>query len=161
MRQSIVQAGGAPAGGAPGRAPSSRTAVGPIAVGAACAVGSLVCAPAAGADLAPGFYLYRSVMANGVVTDTRMRVDSCGPGCLSLFNLDANTDQGQARLQGGQFVLDQWVPGGATCADGRPVDVVARYTFNPDGTNGVYTLNGPNPCGAGPVGVTTFTFIPV
>ncbi len=124
------------------------------------AAGSLTVAAPAGADLAPGVYLYRSVMANGVVTDTRMRIDGCGPGCLSLFNLDANTDQGQARIQGGQFVLDQFVPGGATCADGRPVDVLARYTFNPDGTNGVYTLNGPNPCGGGPVGVTTFTFIP-
>jgi hypothetical protein len=36
----------------------------------------------------------------------------------------------------------------------------ARYTFDLDGTNGLYTLNGPNPCAAGPVGVTTFTMTP-
>lgn len=99
-------------------------------------------------------------MANGVVTETMIRVDDCGPGCISLFNLDANTDQGQARVQGAQYVLDQVVRGGATCADGRAVDIIARYTFDLDGTNGFYTLNGPNPCEAGPVGSTTFTLTP-
>lgn len=90
-----------------------------------------------------------------------MRVDSCGPGCLSLFNLDTYRDQGQAISDGTQYVLDQFVPQGAYCPDGSAVDVYARYTFNLDGTNGVYTLNGPNPCGNdGPVGETTFTFIP-
>ena len=124
------------------------------------AVGSLVLAPPANADLAPGNYLYRSVMADGVTNDVRMRIDGCGPGCISLFNLDTNTDQGQARVNGTQYVLDQFVPQGATCSDGRKVDVVARYTFNLDGTNGLYTLNGPNPCGGGPVGSTTFTLTP-
>ncbi|WP_156663095.1 hypothetical protein [Mycobacterium sp. 1274761.0] len=124
------------------------------------AVGLMGAAPA-NADLTPGIYLYRSVMANGVTTDVRLRVDDCGPGCISLFNLDTNTDQGQARIQGAQYVLDQFVPGGATCADGRAVDITARYTFNLDGTNGLYTLNGPNPCEAGPVGNTTFTLTPV
>lgn len=34
-------------------------------------------------------------------------------------------------------------------------------TFNLDGSNGLYTLNGPNPCGtSGPVGETRFTFTP-
>jgi hypothetical protein len=124
------------------------------------AVGSLVLAPPANADLAPGNYLYRSVMADGVTNDVRMRIDGCGPGCISLFNLDTNTDQGQARVNGTQYVLDQFVPQGATCADGRKVDVIARYTFNLDGMNGLYTLNGPNPCGGGPVGSTTFTLTP-
>lgn len=123
--------------------------------------GGLLLAAPAGADLAPGLYQYRSVMANGVTTDVRMRVDDCGPGCIRLFNLDSNTEQGLARVEGAQYVLDQFVHGGATCADGRVVDVIARYTFNLDGTNGVYTLNGPNPCGGnGPVGATTFTLLP-
>jgi hypothetical protein len=121
------------------------------------AVSGLALAAPAHADLAPGVYLYRSVMANGVVTENRIRIDGCGPGCISLYNLDLKLDQGQARIQGSQYVLDQFVPRGATCADGRAVDVLARSTFNLDGTNGLYTLNGPNPCGAGPVGSTTFT----
>jgi hypothetical protein len=124
------------------------------------AVGSLALAAPANADLGPGIYRYTSVMANGVTTNTTMRVDSCGPGCISLFNLDANKDQGQARIEGTQYVLDQFVPQGGLCADGRKVDVLARYTFNLDGTNGLYTLNGPNPCGSGPVGSTTFTLTP-
>jgi hypothetical protein len=126
----------------------------------AAAVGGVVLAAPANADLAPGIYVYRSVMANGVTTDVRMRVDDCGPGCISLFNLDANTDQGQARIEGTQYVLDQFVPRGATCADGQSVDIMARYTFDLDGTNGLYTLDGPNPCATGPVGSTTFTFTP-
>jgi hypothetical protein len=135
----------------------------PSIVGAACAalaLGGLMLAAPANAELAPGTYLYRSTMANGVTTDVRIRVDDCGPGCINLFNLDANTDQGQARVQGAQYVLDQFVPRGATCADGRPVDIMARYTFDLDGTNGLYTLNGPNPCEGGPVGETTFTLTP-
>lgn len=126
----------------------------------AVAAGALALAVPAAADLAPGIYRYTSVMADGTTTDVMMRVDSCGPGCISLFNLTANTDQGQARVEGSQYVLDQFVPQGATCADGRPVDVVARYTFDLDGSNGVYTLNGPNPCGGGPIGSTTFSFAP-
>ncbi len=125
------------------------------------AVGSVALATPANADLAPGVYLYRSVMANGVVTDNTLRVDSCGPGCNNLFNVTLNRDQGQARVQGSQYVLDQFVPAGASCPDGRAVDIVARYTFNLDGTNGVYTLNGPNPCGGGgPVAATAFTLTP-
>ena len=133
--------------------------VGAVAIG--LAAGSFALAAPANADLAPGVYLYRSVMANGVVTDNRLRVDSCGPGCITLFNLTLNKDQGQARVQGSQYVLDQFVPAGAVCPDGRAVDIAARYTFNLDGTNGVYTLNGPNPCGnSGPVGATSFTLTP-
>jgi hypothetical protein len=130
------------------------------AAAAGLAAGGLALAAPANAELAPGLYHYRSVMANGVVTEYRIQVNSCGPGCISLFNLDLNLDQGQARIQGAQYVLDQFVPRGATCADGRPVDIIARSTFNLDGSNGLYTLNGPNPCGAGPVGSTTFTFTP-
>jgi hypothetical protein len=126
----------------------------------AVVVGGVVLAAPADADLSPGIYVYRSVMANGVTTDVMMRVDGCGPGCISFFNLDANTDRGQAVIEGTQYVLDQFVPRGATCADGDPVDIVARYTFDPGGTDGLYTLNGPNPCAAGPVGSTTFTFTP-
>jgi hypothetical protein len=130
------------------------------ACGGLAAAGLALAAPAS-ADLAPGFYQYRSVGATGVTEDISMRLDSCGPGCLNLFNLENNKDQGQARVQGTQYVLDQWVPGGAFCSDGRAVDVFARYTFNLDGTNGLYTLNGPNPCGnSGPVGSTTFTLVP-
>lgn len=133
-------------------------------IGTACAVltatGVSLAAPA-NAELAPGFYLYRSVTADGVTTEYMMRVDTCGPGCLSLYNLKTWLDQGQAHLVGDQYVLDQFVARGATCADGRAVDVYARYTFDLDGTNGVYTLAGPNPCGEGPVGETTFTFLPV
>ncbi len=133
--------------------------IGAIATG--CAAVSLGLAAPANADLAPGNYHHRSIMANGIVTDNLMRVTSCGPGCISIFNLTSNTDQGQARIQGDQYVLDQFVPGGAFCPDGRPVDVVARSTFNLDGTNGLYTLGGPNPCGtSGPVGETRFTFTP-
>jgi len=133
--------------------------IGAVAMG--CAVVSLGLAAPANADLAPGDYNYRSVMANGFVTDNLVRVTSCGPGCISLFNLTLNADQGQAHIQGDQYVLDQFVAGGAFCPDGRAVDVVTRYTFNLDGTNGLYTLNGPNPCGNnGPVGETTFTFTP-
>ena len=133
--------------------------IGAVAMG--CAVVSLGLAAPANADLAPGDYNYRSVMANGFVTDNMVRVTSCGPGCISLFNLTLNADQGQAHIQGDQYVLDQFVAGGAFCPDGRAVDVVTRYTFNLDGTNGLYTLNGPNPCGNnGPVGETTFTFTP-
>ncbi len=101
-------------------------------------------------------------MANGAVTDNLVRVTSCGPGCISIFNLTLNSDQGQAYVQGNQYVLDQFVPGGAFCPDGRPVDVVTRYTFDLDGSNGLYTLNGrPNPCGNnGPVGETRFTLTP-
>ncbi|MDA2894827.1 hypothetical protein PDG61_28215 [Mycolicibacterium sp. BiH015] len=125
-----------------------------------CATAVALAAPAH-ADLAPGLYEYRSVMATGATEDISMRVDSCGPGCISLFNLENNRDQGQARIQGAQYVLDQFVPGGAFCPDGRAVDVLARYTFNLDGTNGLYTLNGPNPCGNnGPVGSTTFVLVP-
>ncbi|MDT5017574.1 MAG: hypothetical protein QOD39_3734 [Mycobacterium sp.] len=130
------------------------------AVATALTVSGLVLAAPANADLAPGIYRYTSVMANGVTTNVVMRVDGCGPGCIGLFNLDANTDQGQARIEGTQYVLDQFVPQGATCADGRKVDIFGRYTFNLDGTNGLYTLNGPNPCEAWPVGSTTFTFTP-
>ena len=136
-----------------------RSILGVTAAG--LSLGSLALAAPASADLGPGLYNYRSVMANGVTTDVRMRVDSCGPGCISLFNLTSNTDQGQARVQGAQYVLDQFVHGGATCPDGHSVDIVARYTFNLDGTSGLYTLNGPNPCGnSGPVGSTTFTLTP-
>lgn len=133
-------------------------------VGAAAtglAVGCLALAAPASADLAPGLYNYRSVMANGIVTDNLIRVDACGPGCIGMFNVTLNLDQGQARVQGSQYVLDQFVPRGAFCPDGRAVDIIARSTFNLDGTNGVYTLNGPNPCGNnGPVGETTFTLTP-
>ena len=133
--------------------------VGAIATGAAAL--SLGLAAPANADLAPGNYNYHSVMANGVVTDNLVRVTDCGPGCISIFNLTLNADQGQAYVQGNQYVLDQFVPGGAFCPDGRAVDVAARYTFNLDGTNGLYTLNGPNPCGnSGPVGETRFTLTP-
>jgi len=125
------------------------------------AAGSFALAAPANAELAPGIYLYHSVMANGVVTDNTVRVDSCGPGCINLFNLTLNSDQGQARVQGSQYVLDQFVHAGGMCPDGRAVDIQGRYTFNLDGTNGVYTLNGPNPCGnSGPVGFTTFTLTP-
>ena len=128
---------------------------------AALAVGSVVLAAPANADLTPGTYSYRSVMANGMVTDTMMRVQSCGPGCVSLFNLYDNTDQGQARVQGTRYVLDKFVPAGAFCPDGRPVDVMTRYSFDLDGRNGIYTLAGPNPCGTpGPVGETAFTLTP-
>lgn len=133
--------------------------IGAIATGCA-AVGLGLAAPA-NADLAEGNYHYRSVMANGVVTDNLVQVTNCGAGCISIFNLTSNTDQGRAYVQGDQYVLDQYVPGGAFCPDGRPVDVVARSTFNLDGTNGLYTLSGPNPCGnSGPVGETRFTFTP-
>jgi hypothetical protein len=133
--------------------------IGAIAMGCA-AVGLGLAAPA-NADLAPGDYHHRSVMANGIVTDNSMRVTNCGPSCISIFNLTSNTDQGQAHVQGNQYVLDQFVPGGAFCPDGRPVDVFIRNTFNLDGTNGLATLNGPNPCGTtGPVGETRFTFTP-
>lgn len=133
--------------------------IGAIATG--CAVVSLGLAAPANADLAPGNYHHRSVMANGIVTDNLMQVTSCGPGCVSIFNLTSNTDQGQAHVQGNQYVLDQFVPGGAFCPDGRPVDVFIRHTFNLDGSNGLSTLNGPNPCGtSGPVGETRFTFTP-
>ncbi len=135
--------------------------IGAIATG--CAAVSLGLAAPAHADLAPGNYHYRSTMANGIVTEKNLvRVTSCGPGCISIFNLTSNTDQGQAHIQGNQYVLDQFVPRGAFCPDGRPVDVLTRSTFNLDGTNGIYTLNGPNPpCGtSGPVGETRFTFTP-
>jgi hypothetical protein len=128
---------------------------------AAVAVGSMALAAPANADLSQGDYRYRSVMANGVVTESLIRVNDCGPGCIALFNLTTNTDQGIARIQGDRYVLDQFVPHGATCSDGRPVDVLARSTFNPDGTNGLFTLNGPNPCcQPGPVGETHFSFTP-
>ena len=131
------------------------------AITAVCAAVSLGLAAPANADLAPGNYQHRSIIANGNVTDNLMRVTSCGPGCISIFNLTSNTDQGQAHIQGGQYVLDQFVPGGAFCPDGRPVDVFTRSTFNLDGTNGLYTLSGPNPCGtSGPVGETRFSFTP-
>jgi len=131
------------------------------AIAAGCAAVSLALAAPASADLAPGDYQYHSVMANGTATDNLIRVTSCGPGCISLFNLTLNSDQGQARIQGNQYVLDQFVHGGAFCPDGRPVDVITRSTFDLDGTNGLYTLNGPNPCGNnGPVGETRFTFTP-
>ncbi|VEG57103.1 Uncharacterised protein [Mycolicibacterium aurum] len=130
-------------------------------VSSGLAVVGLILAAPASADLAPGFYQYRSVGATGLTEDISMRVDSCGPGCITLFNLENNTNQGQARIQGTQYVLDQWVPRGAFCPDGRAVDVAARYTFDLDGTNGLYTLNGPNPCGnSGPAGSTTFTLVP-
>ncbi|WP_237568359.1 hypothetical protein [Mycolicibacterium lacusdiani] len=133
--------------------------IGVIATG--CAAVSLGLAAPANADLAPGNYHYRSIMANGVVTDNLIRVTSCGPGCISLFNLTSYTDQGRAHIQGNQYVLDQFNPGGAFCPDGRPVDVITRSTFNLDGTNGLFTLNGPNPCGtSGPVGETRFTLTP-
>jgi hypothetical protein len=130
------------------------------AVATALGVAGFVLAAPANAELGPGNYNYRSVTANGVVTNNTLRVDSCGPGCISLFNVDLNLDQGQARVVGAQYILDQFVPSGARCADGRAVDIVARYTFDLDGTNGLYTLNGPNPCEAGPVGSTTFTLTP-
>ena len=133
--------------------------VGAIATG--CAAVSLGLAAPAIADLAPADYHYRSIMANGIVTDNLIRVTNCGPGCLSLFNLTSNTDRVQAHIQGNQYVLDQFNPGVAFCPDGRPVDVITRSTFNLDGTNGLFTLNGPNPCGTGgPVGETRFTFTP-
>jgi hypothetical protein len=133
--------------------------IGAIATG--CAVVSLGLAAPANADLAPGNYHYRSIMANGIVTDNLIRVTNCGPGCISLFNLTSTSDQGQAHIQGNQYVLDQFNPGGAFCPDGRPVDVITRSTFDLDGTNGLFTLNGPNPCGTnGPVGETRFTFTP-
>lgn len=126
-----------------------------------CAAVSLGLAAPANADLAPGNYHHRSIMANGIVTDNLMRVTSCGPGCISIFNLTSNTDQGQAHIQGTQYVLDQFVPGGAFCPDGRPVDVITRSTFDVSGTNGLATLNGPNPCATiGPVGETRFWFTP-
>jgi len=131
------------------------------AIAAGCAAVSLGLAAPANADLTPGNYHYRSTMANGFVTDNLIKVTSCGAGCISLFNLTLNSDQGQARIQANQYVLDQFVAGGAFCPDGRQVDVVTRSTFNLDGTNGLYTLNGPNPCGtSGPVGETRFTFTP-
>lgn len=133
--------------------------IGAIATG--CAAVSVGLAAPANADLAPGDYHHRSVMANGVVTESLIRVTSCGPGCISLFNLTSNNDQGQAHIQGNHYVLDQFVPGGAFCPDGRSVDVIARSTFNLDGSNGLYTLNGPNPCGtSGAVGETRFAFTP-
>ena len=133
--------------------------IGAIATG--CAAVSLSLAAPANADLGPGDYHYRSIMANGIVTDNLIRVTSCGPGCISLFNLTSNTDQGQAHIQGNQYVLDQFNPGGAFCPDGRPVDVVTRSTWDLDGTNGLFTLNGANPCStSGPVGETRFTFTP-
>lgn len=133
--------------------------IGAIATGSAAV--SLGLAAPANADLASGNYLYRSIMANGTVTDYLLRVTDCGPGCISIFNLTLNLDQGQARIQGNQYVLDQFVPNGAFCPDGRPVDVVTRSTFDLDGTNGLATLNGPNPCGnSGPVGETRFTLTP-
>lgn len=127
----------------------------------ALAAGSIALAAPASAELAPGFYTYRSVMANGVTTEYPMRVDACGPGCISLYNLSTWRDQGQARIDGTQYVMEQFLLDGAYCADGTPVSVYARYTFNLDGTNGVVDLNGPNPCGTGPVGVTTFTLTPM
>lgn len=133
--------------------------IGAVAAGSAAV--SLALAAPANAELAPGDYHYRSIMANGTVTDNLVRVTSCGPGCISVFNLTSSTDQAQAHIQGNQYVLDQFVPAGAFCTDGRPVDVVTRYTFDLDGANGLYTLNGPNPCGnGGPVGETRFTFTP-
>ncbi|MBO0678696.1 hypothetical protein JRC04_14600 [Mycolicibacterium sp. S2-37] len=131
------------------------------AAAAAWAVAGIALAPPANADLAPGTYTYRSVMADGTVTEYLIRVTDCGPGCIGLFNLTTNNDQGMARVQGNRYVLDQFMPGGATCPDGRPVDVQTRSTFDLDGSNGIYTLNGPNPCGApGPVGETRFAFTP-
>lgn len=133
--------------------------IGAIATG--CAAASLGLAAPASADLAPGNYHHRSIMANGIVTDNLMRVTSCGPGCISIFNLTSGTDQGYAHIQGNRYVLDQFVPGGAFCPDGRPVDVFTRSTWNLDGSNGLATLNGPNPCGTvGPVGETRFAFTP-
>jgi hypothetical protein len=137
----------------------TRVIIGAAVAGVAAA-GILFAAPAH-ADLAPGVYHYRSVMATGATEDVMIRIDDCGPGCISLFNLDNNKNQGQARIQGTQYVLEQFVPQGAMCADGRWVDVFARYTFNLDGTNGLYTLAGPNPCPQpGPVGSSTFTLTP-
>lgn len=131
------------------------------AIATVCTAVSLGLAAPANADLAPGDYHYRSIMANGFVTDNLLRVTDCGPGCISIFNLTLNSDQGQAHIQGNQYVLDQFIPGGAFCPDGRPVDVATRSTFNLDGTNGLFTLSGPNPCGAsGPVGETRFTMTP-
>lgn len=131
------------------------------AMATGCAAAGLGLAAPAHADLGPGNYHYRSVMANGIVTESLMRVTNCGPGCISIVNLTSNTDQGQAHVQGNQYVLDQFVPGGAFCPDGRPVDVVTRSTFDLDGTNGLYTLSGPNPCGNDdPVGETRFAFSP-
>ena len=125
------------------------------------ALAGLAVAAPANADLAPGLYQYRSVGATGITENIPMRIETCGPGCISLFNLANNKDQGRAIVQGPQYVLDHWVPGGAFCPDGRAVDVFARYTFNLDGTNGLYTLNGPNPCGGnGPVGSTAFSLVP-
>jgi hypothetical protein len=121
------------------------------------AVGGLALAAPANAELDPGVYIYRSVMANGVPTEAKVQVNNCGPGCISLYNIDSNVDQGQARILGTQYVLDKWEPQGGTCADGNPVDILTRYTFDLDGTNGRYTLLGPNPCPNGPVGDTTFT----
>ena len=133
--------------------------IGAIATG--CAAVSLGLAAPANAELAPGNYDYRSIMANGIVTDNLIRVTDCGPGCISLFNLTSNTDQGQAHIQGNQYVLDQFNAGGAFCPDGRPVDVITRSTWDLDGTNGLFTINGAKPCGSsGPVGETRFTFTP-
>ncbi len=84
-----------------------NTIIGAIATG--CAAVSLGLAAPASADLAPGNYHHRSIMANGIVTENLMRVTSCGPGCISIFNLTSNTDQGQAHIQGNQYVLDQFV----------------------------------------------------
>jgi hypothetical protein len=89
-----------------------------------CAAISLGLAAPANADLAPGDYHHRSIMANGIVTDNLMQVTSCGPGCISSFNLTSNADQGPAHIQGNQYVLDQFVPGGAFCPVGS--------TWSPD-----------------------------
>jgi hypothetical protein len=121
------------------------------------AVGGLVLAAPANAELDSGVYTYRSVMADGDTNEAKVEVNNCGPGCISLYNIDTNVDQGQARILGTQYVLDKWEPQAGTCADGSQVDVLARYTFDLDGTNGRFTLLGANPCPNGPVGDTTFT----
>jgi hypothetical protein len=124
---------------------------------AALAVGGLALAAPANAELDPGVYTYHSVMANGVTSEAKVQVNDCGLGCISLYNIDSNVDQGQARILGTQYVLDKWEPQGGTCADGHQVDVLTRYTFDLDGTNGRFTLLGANPCPNGPVGDTAFT----
>jgi hypothetical protein len=123
------------------------------------AAAALTLAAPANAELAAGRYTMNfRAGVDGSSGSGEWTVNPCGPGCLDVASTNGWT--ARAVLANGQYSFERTVPGGATCDDGRVIDLYGRYTFNEDGSNGsLGPANGISPCG-GPFRNSSFTLTP-
>ena len=67
----------------------------------------------------------------------------------------------RATLAEGKYTFDLLMQQATQCADGRVLDVFARYVFGEDGANGsIAPVDGVNPCGGAPIKPETFILTP-